>query len=140
MQKYDAVVGDITIVARRSLYVDFTLPYMESVVSMLVLEKDDESKNLWIFLKPLSINLWLTTGVAFIFTGLVIWVLEHRVNTEFRGPPKQQLGLILWFSFSTLAFAHSKFSTTLYKDCLSLSLSLWFVLVQKKHIIYACIY
>nr|POF09063.1 glutamate receptor 2.8 [Quercus suber] len=38
--------------------------------------------------------------------GLVIWVLEHHVNTEFRGPPNQQLGLIFWFSFSTLAFAH----------------------------------
>uniref|UniRef100_A0A2N9INE9 Ionotropic glutamate receptor C-terminal domain-containing protein n=1 Tax=Fagus sylvatica TaxID=28930 RepID=A0A2N9INE9_FAGSY len=74
IQKYDAVVGDTTIVANRSLYVDFTLPYSES---------------------------------AFIITGLVIWVLEHRVNNEFRGPPKQQLGLILWFSFSTLAFAHS---------------------------------
>ena len=109
MQNYDAVVGDTTIVARRSLYVDFTLPYTESGVSMVVLMKDDESKNLWIFLKPLSINLWLTTGVAFIFTGLVIWTLEHRVNNDFRGPPKQQLGLIFWFSFSTLAFAHSKF-------------------------------
>ncbi|XP_050272481.1 glutamate receptor 2.8-like isoform X2 [Quercus robur] len=65
---YDAVVGDTTIVARRSLYVDFTLPYTES--------------------------------------GLVIWTLEHRVNNDFRGPPEQQLGLIFWFSFSTLAFAH----------------------------------
>nr|POF07338.1 glutamate receptor 2.2 [Quercus suber] len=107
--KYDAVIGDITIVARRSLYVDFTLPYTESGVSMVVLEKDDESKNLWIFLKPLSINLWLTTGVAFIFTGLVIWTLEHRVNNDFRGPPEQQLGLIFWFSFSTLAFAQTIF-------------------------------
>uniref|UniRef100_A0A2N9IPG2 Ionotropic glutamate receptor C-terminal domain-containing protein n=1 Tax=Fagus sylvatica TaxID=28930 RepID=A0A2N9IPG2_FAGSY len=106
IQKYDAVVGDTTIVANRSLYVDFTLPYSESGVSMVVLVKDDESKNFWIFLKPLSLNLWLTTGAAFIITGLVIWVLEHRVNNEFRGPPKQQLGLILWFSFSTLAFAH----------------------------------
>ena len=115
MQNYDAVVGDTTIVARRSLYVDFTLPYTESGVSMVVLMKDDESKNLWIFLKPLSINLWLTTGVAFIFTGLVIWTLEHQVNNDFRGPPEQQLGLIFWFSFSTLAFAHS--------NSLSLSLS-----------------
>ncbi|XP_030950058.1 glutamate receptor 2.8-like [Quercus lobata] len=105
-QRYDAVVGDITIVANRSLYVDFTLPYSESGVSMVVLVKDDDNKNLWIFLRPLSLNLWLTTSVAFIFTGLVIWVLEHRVNTEFRGPPEQQLGLILWFSFSTLTFAH----------------------------------
>ncbi|KAF3961756.1 hypothetical protein CMV_013659 [Castanea mollissima] len=105
-QVYDAVVGDTTIIANRSLYVDFTLPYAESGVSMVVLVKDDENKDLWIFLKPLSINLWLTIGAAFIFTGLVIWVLEHRVNTEFRGPPNQQLGLIFWFSFSTLAFAH----------------------------------
>ncbi|KAL4654551.1 hypothetical protein ACB092_01G387600 [Castanea dentata] len=89
--KYDAAVGDITIMPHHS---------------MVVLVKDDESKNLWIFLKPLSLNLWLTTGAAFIFTGLVVWVLEHRVNSEFRGSPKQQLGLIFWFSFSTLAFAH----------------------------------
>ncbi|KAM4125791.1 hypothetical protein ACJW30_01G339700 [Castanea mollissima] len=108
IQKYDAVVGDTTIVANRSLYVDFTLPYTESGVSMVVLVKDDVRKNLWIFLKPLSLTLWLTTGVAFIFTGLVIWVLEHRVNPDFRGPPKQQLGLIFWFSFSTLAFAHKE--------------------------------
>ncbi|KAM3762373.1 hypothetical protein ACB098_01G340000 [Castanea mollissima] len=84
-QVYDAVVGDTTIIANRSLYVDFTLPYAESGVSMVVLVKDDENKDLWIFLKPLSINLWLTIGAAFIFIGLVIWVLEHRVNTEFRG-------------------------------------------------------
>ena len=112
MQKYDAVVGDITMVANHSMYVDFSLPYTESGLSMVVLVKDDESKNLWIFLKPLSLNLWLTTGAAFIFTGLVVWVLEHRVNSGFRGPPKQQLGLIFWFSFSTLTFAHSKFSST----------------------------
>ncbi|KAL4655135.1 hypothetical protein ACB092_01G429400 [Castanea dentata] len=104
--KYDAVVGDITIMPHRSVYVDFTLPYTKSGLSMAVLVKDDESKNLWIFLKPLSLNLWLTTGATFIFTGLVVWVLEHRVNSEFRGSPKQQLGLIFWFSFSTLAFAH----------------------------------
>ena len=106
---YDAVIGDITIIANRSTYVDFTLPYTESGVQMVVSVNDDERKSLWIFLKPLSLNLWLTIGIAFIFTGLVIWVLEHRVNTEFRGPPEQQLGLIFWFSFSTLAFAHSKF-------------------------------
>ncbi|KAF3969794.1 hypothetical protein CMV_006435 [Castanea mollissima] len=104
--KYDAAVGDITIMPHRSMYVDFTLRYTESGLSRVVLVKDDESKNLWIFLKPLSLNLWLTTGAAFIFTGLEVWVLEHYVNSEFRGSPKQQLGLIFWFSFSTLAFAH----------------------------------
>ncbi|KAG2692163.1 hypothetical protein I3760_08G039600 [Carya illinoinensis] len=105
-KKYDAMVGDTTIVANRSLYVDFSLPYSESGVSMVVLVKDDEKNNFWIFLKPLSLDLWLTTGVAFVITGLVIWVLEHRINSEFRGPPDQQFGMIFWFSFSTLVFAH----------------------------------
>jgi ionotropic glutamate receptor len=113
MQKYDAVVGDTTIVANRSTYIDFTLPYSESGVSMVVLVKDNEKKNFWIFLKPLSLDLWLATFATFIFTGLVIWALEHRINNEFRGPPGQQLATIFWFSFSTLVFANSKLSSTL---------------------------
>ncbi|GKV00521.1 hypothetical protein SLEP1_g13195 [Rubroshorea leprosula] len=99
-------VGDIMITANRSQYVDFTLPYYESNVAMVVKIKDDQGKNMWIFLKPLSWDLWLTTGLAFIFTGLVVWVLEHRINDDFRGPPDQQVGTICWFSFSTLVFAH----------------------------------
>ncbi|XP_075669576.1 glutamate receptor 2.8-like isoform X2 [Castanea sativa] len=93
IQKYDAVVGDTTIVANRSLYVDFTLPYTESGVSMVVLVKDDVRKNLWIFLKPLSLTLWLTTGVAFIFTEenvvnnwsrfvLIIWIFVVLILTQ----------------------------------------------------------
>jgi len=113
MQKYDAVVGDTTIVANRSTYIDFTLPYSESGVSMVVLVKDNERNNFWIFLKPLSLNLWLATFATFIFTGLVIWALEHRINNEFRGPPGKQLATIFWFSFSTLVFANSKLSSTL---------------------------
>ena len=41
-QKFDAVVGDITIVAHRSTYVDFTQPYTESGVSMIVPIKDNK--------------------------------------------------------------------------------------------------
>jgi hypothetical protein len=113
MQKYDAVVGDTTILANRSTYVDFTLPYSELGVSMVVLVKDNRRNNFWIFLKPLSWDLWLATFATFVFTGLVIWALEHRINNEFRGPPRQQLATIFWFSFSTLVFANSKLSSTL---------------------------
>ncbi|XAR49808.1 hypothetical protein NMG60_11003955 [Bertholletia excelsa] len=103
---FDAVVGDVTILRNRTEYVDFTLPYTESGVSMVVPIKDDQKGNAWIFMKPLTADLWLTTGAFFIFTGFVVWVLEHRVNKAFRGPPRQQVGMMLWFSFSTLVFAH----------------------------------
>ena len=109
MQKFDAVIGDTTIVANRSSYVDFTLPYSESGVSMVVSMKDNEKKNMWIFLKPLSWDLWLVIGAVSIFIGLVTWVLEHRVNTKFRGPPDQQIGTIFLFSFATLTSSYSKF-------------------------------
>ncbi|KDP34698.1 hypothetical protein JCGZ_10903 [Jatropha curcas] len=61
--KFDAVVGDISIVANRSQYVDFTLPYTGAgTVSMIVVTTDEE-----------------------------IWVLEHRINEEFQGSHSQQV-------------------------------------------------
>ncbi|PRQ27361.1 putative periplasmic binding protein-like I [Rosa chinensis] len=104
--KYDAAVGDLTIRANRSLYIDFTLPFTESGVSMIVPIKDDKNKNAWVFLKPLTWDLWLTSGCFFIFIGFVVWVLEHRINEDFRGPPLHQIGTSFWFSFSTMVFAH----------------------------------
>ncbi|KAJ8634703.1 hypothetical protein MRB53_008970 [Persea americana] len=104
-KNYDAVVGDVTITANRTRFVDFTLPYTESGVKMLVLAKENESKA-WIFSKPLRLDMWLMTGFFFFFTGFVVWALEHRVNDEFRGPPHHQICVMLWFSLSTLVFAH----------------------------------
>ncbi|KAK7283151.1 hypothetical protein RIF29_12472 [Crotalaria pallida] len=103
---FDAVVGDISIIANRSNYVDFTLPYTESGVTMVVPVKDNRKKNAWAFLKPLTWELWVTTACFFVFIGFVVWVLEHRINKDFRGPPSHQIGTSLWFSFSTLVFAH----------------------------------
>uniref|UniRef100_A0A251SZD0 Glutamate receptor n=1 Tax=Helianthus annuus TaxID=4232 RepID=A0A251SZD0_HELAN len=102
---YDAVVGDITILAYRSDRVAFTLPYTEAGVSLVVPIKD-ERKSAWIFLKPLEKELWITAGAFFIYTGLVVWVIEHRVNKEFRGAPHKQVGMLLYNSFSTLVYSH----------------------------------
>lgn len=112
-------MGDITIVANRSQYVDFTLPYTESGVSMIVPIKEDKNKNAWIFLKPLTTDLWLGSLAFFFFTGFVVWVIEHRINEEFRGPPSQQMGTIFYFAFSTMVYAHSSVFT-LWKNPLHL--------------------
>ncbi|XP_042485128.1 glutamate receptor 2.7-like [Macadamia integrifolia] len=108
LQKYDAVVGDITIRANRSLYVDFTMPFTQSGVTMIVPIEQNQRKNMWVFLKPLNWDLWFTILIFFIFTGFVTWVLEHRVNKDFRGSPTNQLGMIFWFVFSTMVFAHKE--------------------------------
>ncbi|KDP34341.1 hypothetical protein JCGZ_11224 [Jatropha curcas] len=87
MTKFDAVVGDISIVANRSQYVDFTLPYTGAgTVSMIVPTTDEE-----------------------------IWVLEHRINEEFQGSPSQQVGTSFWFSFSQW-FLHTESKLVPYKS------------------------
>ncbi|KAK7351327.1 hypothetical protein VNO77_10694 [Canavalia gladiata] len=103
--KFDAAVGDITITSNRSNYVDFTLPYTESGVTMVVPLKDNRKRNAWTFLKPLTLDLWVTTACLFVFIGFVVWVLEHKINNKFRGPAAHQIGTSLWFSFSMIVFA-----------------------------------
>ncbi|CAN6204522.1 unnamed protein product [Urochloa humidicola] len=103
---FDAAVADITITANRSQHVDFTLPYMTSGIAMVVPMRDQRSNRAWVFLKPLRYDLWLVSFVFLIFTGFVVWAVEHRVNSEFRGPPSYQIGTLLYFGFSTLYFAH----------------------------------
>lgn len=97
----DAVVGDIAIVSSRALLVDFTKPYMDSGLVIIAPFRKMNS-NAWAFLRPFTGAMWSVTAVLFLFVGVVIWILEHRLNEDFRGPPRQQITTIIWFSLSTM--------------------------------------
>uniref|UniRef100_A0A1J3D4J9 Glutamate receptor n=1 Tax=Noccaea caerulescens TaxID=107243 RepID=A0A1J3D4J9_NOCCA len=103
--RYDAVVGDTTILANRSSYVDFTLPFMRSGVGLIVPMEDLVKRDKYSFLKPLSWRLWLTSLLFFFLIGITVWAVEHRVNPDFRGPARYQASTIFWFAFSTMVFA-----------------------------------
>ncbi|KAI5577947.1 hypothetical protein BDE02_09G149200 [Populus trichocarpa] len=102
---FDAVIGDVAIVTNRTKIVDFTQPYIESGLVVVAPVKKRNS-NAWAFLRPFSPLMWAVTAMFFLIVGAVVWILEHRINDEFRGPPRKQLVTILWFSFSTLFFSH----------------------------------
>ncbi|KAL0323996.1 UNVERIFIED_CONTAM: Glutamate receptor 2.7 [Sesamum calycinum] len=100
---FDAVVGDVTIRANRSQYVDFTLPYTETGVSMVAKVTHNERKNAWIFLKPLTWQLWLTSFCAFVFIGFLIWILEHRINRVLRQhSPSNRHDILVRFLYNGL--------------------------------------
>lgn len=103
------MVGDVTIRANREREVDFSLPYTESGVVMVVKAKSDRLKNIWMFIAPLSWDLWLTIFLATIFIGLVLRMLERRVN------PQRQLGMLILFPLAALAFPESKCTVVLHK-------------------------
>ncbi|XP_048336045.2 glutamate receptor 3.2 isoform X2 [Ziziphus jujuba] len=109
--EFDAAVGDITIVTNRTRIVDFTQPYIESGL-VVVAPVRKLSSSAWAFLRPFTPIMWAVTSSFFLIVGVVVWILEHRKNDEFRGPPKNQIITVLWFGFSTLFFAHRENTVT----------------------------
>ncbi|PWA46481.1 glutamate receptor 5 [Artemisia annua] len=98
---FDGAVGDIAIVTNRTKIVDYTQPYATTGL-VIVVPINDSKASAWVFLRPFTTEMWCVTAVAFILIAFVIWLLEHRVNDDFRGPLKRQLTTIFLFSFSTL--------------------------------------
>ncbi|EOA34751.1 hypothetical protein CARUB_v10022322mg [Capsella rubella] len=71
--EFDGAVGDTTILANRSAYVDFALPYSETGIVVLVPVKDEREKGKWVFLKPLTKELWFLTGAAFLYIAIMLY-------------------------------------------------------------------
>ncbi|KAL6861898.1 hypothetical protein ACP4OV_017598 [Aristida adscensionis] len=107
-KKADAAVGDMTITVSRMNKVAFTMPYTDTGLSMIVVQKKEMGGNMWIFLKPLTGTLWVASLAFFFFTGFVVWVIENQINPEFHGTPWQQFGIVFYFAFSTLVFSHKE--------------------------------
>ncbi|XP_028786840.1 glutamate receptor 2.9-like [Neltuma alba] len=136
-EKYDAVVGDVTIVANRSRFVDFTLPYTETGVSMIVTAKHGRHRTMWIFVKPFSWGLWLSIAIASISIGFVISIMERNVNnlpergSQTTSPKQLNVVTILWFPLLQAVLPDRE---VVVKSCSRFVLMVWlllaFVLMQ----------
>ena len=54
-------IGAITISAERELDVDFSKPFMDFKVSLLMQKPEKEDVNLFVFLQPFERDVWLST-------------------------------------------------------------------------------
>ncbi|XP_035830059.1 glutamate receptor 2.5 [Helianthus annuus] len=97
-KEIDGILGDSTILARRYEFVDFTATYTDLGLGTLAKTKRND---MWIFLKPLNVNLWLTFTAVVIFKGLVIWAIE-AMDQESKSAPSQGIGTIVWFILLTI--------------------------------------
>ncbi|CAJ1942153.1 unnamed protein product [Sphenostylis stenocarpa] len=93
---FDAVVGDITITTNRTKIVDFTQPYIESGLVVVAPIKKLKS-TAWAFLRPFTPMMWFVTGMFFLVVGVVVWILERRMNDDFRGPARRQFVTIICY-------------------------------------------
>ena len=80
----------------RTKIAEFTQPYIESGL-VIVAPVKQATSSAWAFLKPFTLEMWCVTGALFILVGIVVWLLEHRINEEFRGSPRRQVITIFWY-------------------------------------------
>ena len=98
-------MGDITITSNRLKYVDFTMAFTELGLGIVA----PKERSMWVFFQPLTRDLWVTSAAFFVLTGIIVWLIERPENKEFQGSWSEQIGVIFWFGFSILVYAHSKY-------------------------------
>ncbi|PWA98365.1 glutamate receptor 2.5 [Artemisia annua] len=78
VDELDGVLGDTTILANRSEYVDFTSTYTDVGLGTLTRIKEKDWR---VFLKPLDVSVWLNFVLFGILTIFTIWAID-AMNPE----------------------------------------------------------
>ncbi|XP_017972245.1 PREDICTED: glutamate receptor 3.2-like [Theobroma cacao] len=103
---FDAAVGGIVITADRSHIVEFSQPYAELRMVMVVKKKDNGLNRVLWFMSPFSREMWLAMAAMAVFTGLAIWFIELRTCNESTDSPSRQVGAVFYFPFAFLFNEH----------------------------------
>ncbi|KAI8006097.1 Glutamate receptor 2.2 [Camellia lanceoleosa] len=102
LKKFDAALGAIAITAKRYHHVDFSQPYTDAALVMIVPVQSQLSNKAWLFLKPFTKSMWVLTASINVYNGFVIWMIERDRCSDLRGSALNQIGTLLWLTFATL--------------------------------------
>ncbi|KAL5225539.1 hypothetical protein ABZP36_012178 [Zizania latifolia] len=103
MKSYDILVGDTSISSGRYKFVEFSQPYTESGLVMVVPLKTNTWSRSWVFLRPFSPAMWFLVAAVGLYNGFAVWLIERKYNGEYRaGGFWKHATTVLWLSFSTL--------------------------------------
>ncbi|KAL2326768.1 hypothetical protein Fmac_020195 [Flemingia macrophylla] len=100
--KYDAVVGDVSIVSTRYEYASFSQPYTDTGLVMIVPVKSKTSNRAWLFVKPFTKCMWILILVIIFYNGFVVWMIERNHRPELKGSIVHQTSNILWLAFCSM--------------------------------------
>ena len=76
-QKADMAVIDMSITSIRQTAVDFTMPYMNTGVGILYKKKPPPPQNLFSFLMPLSLDVWIYMTTAYLGVSITMFLLAR---------------------------------------------------------------
>lgn len=76
-QKADLAVIDLSMTSERQEAVDFTMPFMTTGVGILFKKRAPPPPNLFSFLSPLSIDVWIYMTTAYLATSILMFLLAR---------------------------------------------------------------
>ncbi|KAL1226953.1 kainate,Glutamate receptor ionotropic [Trichinella spiralis] len=109
----DVAVASLTINFVRSEVIDFSVPYMHLGISILFKKPEKTPPSLLSFLAPLSLDVWMYMGAAYVVVSLILWlvarispsewVCSHTCQGEEENKENQfSLGNSFWFTIGSL--------------------------------------
>ncbi|XP_049920627.1 probable glutamate receptor isoform X1 [Epinephelus moara] len=93
----DLAVAPLTLTAVREQFVDMSTPFMQTGIGF-VLRKDTEESS-FSLLSPFSTDMWVGVLIAFLLTGLCIFLVGRISPTEWAGPDTEEHSFTLLHSF-----------------------------------------
>ncbi|XP_011691570.1 PREDICTED: glutamate receptor ionotropic, kainate 2-like [Wasmannia auropunctata] len=85
-QKADLAIGDLTITYDREQVVDFTTPFMPLGISILYRKPIKQPPNLFSFLSPLSLDVWIYMATAYLGVSVLLFILARFSPYEWENP------------------------------------------------------
>ncbi|XP_076658014.1 glutamate receptor ionotropic, kainate 2 [Halictus rubicundus] len=84
--KAHLAICDLTITYERENAVDFTMPFMNLGISILYSKPEEKKQDLFSFLSPLSIDVWLYMATAFLAVSVMLFLQARMAPGEWNNP------------------------------------------------------
>ncbi|CAH0586970.1 unnamed protein product [Chrysodeixis includens] len=110
-QRADLAIADLTITYDREQVVDFTMPFMNLGISVLYRKPIKQPPNLFSFLSPLSLDVWIYMATAYLGVSVLLFILARFTPYEWHqthSPDGEKMENIfslancLWFAIGSL--------------------------------------
>lgn len=95
----DLAVAPLTLTAVREQFVDMTTPFMQTGIGFLLHKDLASEENTFSLLSPFSTEMWVGVLIAFLITGLCIFLVGRISPSEWAEPDTEEHSFTLLHSF-----------------------------------------
>ncbi|XP_049845508.1 glutamate receptor ionotropic, kainate 2-like [Schistocerca gregaria] len=83
-RRADLAICDLTITYERESVVDFTMPFMNLGISILYTKSERPQRNMFSFLEPFTIDVWIYMATAFLGVSVMLFLLARATPSEWK--------------------------------------------------------